>query len=75
MTDLSPRQHSLLSALCECESGKGRMLGPEARRVAAPLLSNGALMWMGFGKVRVYSATDKGRAMLAATPSDTGDGK
>jgi hypothetical protein len=61
---LTDRQHKLLRELCTAEPGKGYMLKPEARRVAGPLLNSGYVMWIGFGKIRVYSATDAGRAAL-----------
>lgn len=64
----SDRQRILLAELCECEPNKGFMLKPEWRRIAGPLLSAGYLMWLGFGKVRVYSATEAGRAALQQEP-------
>lgn len=60
---LSDKQRKLLVALCEI-SGAAE-LGPEARRIAGPLLSKGLVWWFGFGKFRVYQATDKGRALMA----------
>lgn len=61
---LSNNQFALLQELCTAENGKGYMLEPADRRIAGPLLSAGYVMWLGFGKIRIYSATEKGRALV-----------
>jgi len=61
---LSDRLIKLLRELCTADVGKGYMLKPEARRIAGPMLSIGYVMWLGFGKIRIYKATDKGRDAL-----------
>jgi hypothetical protein len=68
-TKLSTAQAALMKDLCNCDPGKGLLLSKEDRRIAAPLLNKGLVMWLGFGNVRVYSATDEGRAAFAKEPA------
>jgi hypothetical protein len=61
---LTSDELKLLTACCECESGKGVPVGKEWKKVASSLTRKG-LAWTLASVFTVCIATDEGRALLA----------
>ncbi len=64
--NMSDDLRDLMSALSNCEPGKGAELVESSRRIAAGGVRRGWIEWMEAGGLRVHIITKKGRAALAA---------